>query len=453
MPALPVAGLQTAPTKYIGGIFDKLQLEIGIYHGYAIIIASALDFLFLASDYSDALGASQSLTCPELKKSKAKDYCRDRYQPVTHCFIIQFYCTIYAISLMVFWGMRKLCRSCGNKLSCNVQEFTDANKPVYKIMGVTNVLLMIWLLILRIATIWLCTQLTLNMTNGMSSRHFNEHWICASKMEGHMKIETLKQDLVKEYVQFNFPYRVYTQLLPVSDDANPPKSYGIYESGDNKLRKLLIEKAVNRYSDNFFFKFYTDDWLPLSLPFLNAANKINMSSYFDVENQDGRAEYRKLLKSNGGVHSAANLDLEKKYYYYPDKLGSDGLTPCYVTEWMKREIVLNYLYLYQWLSAGVIGFMIICDICKPIMAGILFFYGKCTGSKKRRRFNDFESGSVDSRPMNSYLRLGVGNCHNTQQTTELPSYNASNHRDTISPTRGQSQISIARNRFVNGDNA
>jgi len=39
MPALPVAGLQTAPTKYIGGIFDKLQLEIGINNEYAIIMA------------------------------------------------------------------------------------------------------------------------------------------------------------------------------------------------------------------------------------------------------------------------------------------------------------------------------------------------------------------------------------------------------------------------------
>jgi len=301
---------------------------------------------------------------------------------------------------------------------------------------------MVWLLILRMGTIWLCAQLTLNMTNGMSNRNFNEHWLCASKREGHMKIETLKKDLIKEYEQFNFPYRVYTQLLPVSDDAN---RYDMYISDDPILKTLLVEKAVNRYSDNFFFKFYTDDWLPVSLPFLNTANKINMSSYLHV------TDYKKLRKSN--PDSSVNLDFEKKYYYYPDKKGSDGMTPCYVTEWMKREIVLNYLYFYQWFSAGVIGFMIICDICKPIMAGISFVYAKSTGSKKRRRFNDYESGSVDSRPRNSNLRLGVGNFHNTQLTTELPSYNASNHRDTISPTRGQSQISIARNRFVNGDNA
>merc|ERR1712071_205287 len=157
-------------------------------------------------------------------------------------------------------------------------------------------------------------------------------------------------------------------------------------SGDDNLETLLMEKAVNRYSDNFFFKFYTDDWLPVSIPFLNTADKINMSSYF-VDTTD-------VPKSNSD--SSVNLSFEKKYYYYPDKMGSDGITPCYVTEWMKREIVLNYLYFYQWLSAIVIGFMIACDICKPIMAGISFVYAKSTGSKKRRRFNDYESGSVDS---------------------------------------------------------
>jgi hypothetical protein len=257
-----------------------------------------------------------------------------------------------------------------------------------------------------------------------------------------MKIEDLKKDLTKEYKQFNFPYRVYTQLLPVSDNAD--RKYDMFTSGDDKLETLLVEKAVNRYSDNFFFKFYTDDWLPVSIPFLNSAEKINMSSYLHM------TEYKKITSNSD---SSVNLDFEKKYYYYPDKMGSDGMTPCYVTEWMKREIVLNYLYFYQWLSAVVIGFMITCDICKPIMTGISFIYAKCTRSKKRRRFNDYESGSVDSRPRNSNLRLRVGTFQHTKLTTELPSYNASNHRDTISPTRGQSQISIARNRFMNAGNA
>ena len=62
-----------------------------------------------------------------------------------------------------------MCRSCGNKLSWNVNSFTAGNKPVYYSMDAMNILLLVWIFCLRYLTIYLSKELTLNMTNGISN--------------------------------------------------------------------------------------------------------------------------------------------------------------------------------------------------------------------------------------------------------------------------------------------
>ena len=176
------------------------------------------------------------------------------------------------------------------------------------------------------------------MTNGLSGYQFSEQWMCVSNTQGTVKINTIQTQITDQYSDENIPFRLMTDLLP-----------GVHQNGtvfnmldihNNVEMKILFGKATERYIGTIFFKFYTDDWL-------NAIDKINPKNY---------------LIGSSGVYEE-NIQFKDRYYYFPGKIGpANGVTQCLVHDWAKREMVLNYLYLYMFFSLGIFGIALIYDV-------------------------------------------------------------------------------------------